>query len=122
MPNKITYDARSGLYKVHVDGMITTDDIIETIRDLESHGVAGSLIHILIDTLRETSEMNIYDVDTIADALPGKKRFRSAILSSSGHININEHYLLEKAAAKKGKTIRVFTDRDKAINWLFSCG
>ena len=118
MPNKITYDKSSGIYKVRVKGIITIDDILETISDLKKKGIADTLIYVLVDTLSQTSELSILDMETLASHHPGRNRIKSAILSSSDHLNFAEHKLLQEKAAERGKSIRVFTDKEKALEWL----
>lgn len=120
MSQEISYDEKSGVYKIHVNGLISAEDILDSIDQLKRRGVAGSLVYILIDTMRETSDLSILDVDKVLEALPGKKRFRSAILTSDNHINLPEQKLLEKTAAVQGKAIRVFTDREEALQWLLN--
>ena len=118
MPNSISYDKSSGIYKVQASGIITIDDILESIADLEKLGVTNKLIYVLIDTLRQTSELSILDVEKVANAMPDKNRIKSAILTTSSHINFSEQTVLEKTANDMNKAIQVFTDRDDAINWL----
>lgn len=118
MPNKIIYDNTTGIHKVRVSGIITIDDILETISELKRQGIADTLIYVLVDTLRETSELSILDVETLASAHPGRNRIKSAILTSSDHINLSGHELLEKKAAEKGKSIRIFTNKELALEWL----
>lgn len=118
MPNTIKYDKSSGIYRIQASGIITLDDILESISELEKMGVAHKLIYVLVDTLRQTSALSILDVKEVARAMPGKNRIKSAILTTKHHINYNEHEILEKSAASSHKAIRIFTDRDQAINWL----
>lgn len=120
MPNKLIFDKRSGLYKVEASGIITLDDILETIYELEKVSSSDKLIYVLIDTLRQTSKLSILDADRVASALSGKNRVRYAILSTDNHLSLNEQEIIEKLASHRGKSIRVFTDRDVAVNWLIS--
>lgn len=120
MPNTITYDESSGIYKVYASDIVSIDDILESIEELKKKGIADTLIYVLIDTLRQTSELSILDVETVARVMPGRKHVRSAILTNHSHINIHEQQLLEETASKQGKAIRIFTDKDKALQWLMA--
>lgn len=118
MPNEIVFNEESGIYRVRSSGLITIEEILESIEELNKKGVADTLIYVLIDTLRQTSELSILDVEKVLKAMPGRKRFRSAILTSSDHINISEQQLLSKTAGCQGKAIRLFTDKEEALEWL----
>lgn len=105
---------------MEASGIITLDDILETIYELEKVSSSDKLIYVLIDTLRQTSKLSILDADRVASALSGKNRVRYAILSTDNHLSLNEQEIIEKLASHRGKSIRVFTDRDVAVNWLIS--
>ena len=118
MPNKLIYDESTGIHKVRASGIITVDDIRETIEQLEQRSQSDKLINVLVDTLCQTSVLSVHDVNKVAKALSGKNKARYAILSSPNHINLIEQEAMEKVGTQIGKSIRVFTDREKAVAWL----
>jgi len=117
MPEKLTYSEKDQLITVLSTGVVTTDEVRHTIRELASISKEKNINKVIVDQLEATSfPINVPNFNLGSDAAYLLKGMKIAIIPSEA-IKYNMEFFEQVAQARGGK-IQVFESKDSAINWL----
>lgn len=103
---------------VEVTGEYSLFGFKELVKRLRVEADEQQLVHLLIDLTKVEGDVEDWEGEHLGEyvALSSKKKLRSAIVVENTEVACR----FEKVVTSKGTDIRVFTDRDKALQWLQS--
>lgn len=103
------------------DGRITKDDIKNCRQKIQTIINSGDPIYVLCDLFKAEFKATIADMYYGPESFTNMKLSKSsriAILLTENHISWREIKFLETVSTNRGWRLQIFTDKEKAIDWL----
>ena len=123
MPHSIRYNQEEHIIEIHIQGLITLNELKAVISDVSQAVLENNCFLILGDYREATlklSTFEIYEVpkifiSTVTPVSISEREVKRALVVTE----ITEDFrFLETVSANRGQPARLFTDVDKAKAWL----
>jgi hypothetical protein len=118
----VEYDSELGIVSGRYVGHVTNDDFREATAKAIALGRANNTNRFLIDDSQYeggATVFGLYELPNLHEELEADRKSRGAlILPSSGSSAEKDARFYETVCQNRGWLIRVFSERQEAINWL----
>ena len=118
MPDKVVYNRELGVIEVDSYGVVTRDDISGSIEKIQQIQREQGVNRLLVDTTRQDQIPNSIDILEIFSNYPDD--IQTVLLVEGEQATEEDVYLVETVAVNRGKNIKIYRDREKALEWLLS--
>jgi len=113
----------SGIVSMVVQGDMTFEDYRQQTMDAANMAAANEANLFLTDNIQQVNRAKISEIlklYLLFDELLGSKTNRLAVLMKSDHKDYEMMKIFEVSCTLRGKSVKVFRERDKAIRWLIA--
>lgn len=121
MPWSVSFDADACVVTTVYAGDLSP----AALRDAVATTLATCLEHACVTLLADCTQLegghsvlDLYDAAVSIGAVPGAARLKEAVLVPSSAAAADTVQFWETAATNRGIHVRLFTNRDDALNWL----
>jgi len=116
MPDKINVNEELGIIEVESFGLVTKDDISESINAARELHDSKDVVKILVDATKQNKMPGTVDIYNLFANLPLK--FKIAILARESGANFNDLKFGVTVAKNRGTLIKLYTEKQEALDWL----
>ena len=118
MENYVKYDADLDFVTITLSGEVSTDDLVACRSEAITLLLANECTRLLVDATTEAPRRDILDdyQFTSEHASQFPRGTRHAVLVQAGERDYME--FVENVARNRGVEMRLFIDRDQALEWL----
>jgi hypothetical protein len=122
MPWKIEYDHDLKNIEIHYEGTLTPDELLAAVHATIALAKERQTRLILTNLTKMEGGLSIVDLYDLADLLVALNlgHFKEAVLYSRLSASRQDVAFWETVCINRGLAVRVFTDRQEALEWL--CG
>jgi hypothetical protein len=116
MPESVTLNEELGIIEVHSFNTISTEDISSSVNLVQHISNETGIKKVLVDTLEQEAMPSITSILNLARAFP--RNVKIAVLCSKEQTTFKDILFTENAALYQGISIRHFTSKTDAFQWL----
>lgn len=113
----------SGIVSMVVQGDMTFEDYKQQTIDAANMAATKEANLFLTDNIQQANRANLSEIlklYSLFDELLGSKTNRLAVLMKRDHKDYEIMKIFEVSCTLRGKAVKVFKERDKAIRWLIA--
>lgn len=122
MPNEITYLDDLGTVVITYVGQAPPAEVHDAIKQAYDMALERKSKRFLVDCTQMEpgggSITDIYELVNLFEQFPNIRQYKDAIILPPIPAGIDDLKFFETAARNRGFSVRVFTDRQAAIDWL----
>jgi len=116
MPNDISVDAILGFIEVRSYGDLSKEDVLDTIARVAQTSAQSGIDKILEDTSGLMNAPGFVDLFDISANFP--RKYKHALLMRRTQPTAERVAFFETVGRNRGHRVRLFTDREAALQWL----
>ena len=116
MPDEVHVDEERGIIKVESYGIVSTEDIENSIGKVREILTERGLNKILVDTTRQETVPGTAALFDLFSTFP--RNLKAALLSRESQITVEDLRFVENVSVNRGIFVRVFHTEDEALGWL----
>ena len=116
MPDKIRVNEDRGIIEVQSYGVVTKEDIAESINKIQQIGKTKGIKKILVDTTKQETMPSTVDVFEIFSNFP--RGFRLATLIQRSQATAEVLRFVETVGVNRAFPVKIFYEKDQALQWL----
>ena len=116
MPDEINVKKDLGIIVIRSFGLVTRDDIDSSVKDIQKIFEETGINKILVDATQQKKMPSIIEIVQLFSEL--SRDLRLALLANLLRATSNELELVRNVAISHGVSVRLFDDRDEALQWL----
>jgi len=118
----IAYSREIDSVVVTYEGEATPEEIQTTIRDALAMAVERQCRRFLVDATelehRGGTLLDTYELPQVFEHFPDIRRYKDAIILPRRQAEAHDLEFFETISRNRGYNVRVFTDRQSAVDWL----
>ena len=116
MPDRVHVNEELGIIEVESYGVVSKDDIAQSIAEARQILEERELRRILVDTTNQQAMLDTTSIFELFSTFPGD--FKIAVLVQPSQITAEDVSFAETVAANRGIHIRIFSKRETSLQWL----
>jgi hypothetical protein len=116
MPDKVHVNREQKLIQVQSYGVVTRDDIAESIASIREIFDSEGINKVLVDTTGQEKMPNTIDTFELFAAFP--RAFRLALLIQQSQVTERDIAFAETVGFNRGVQVKIFHDKEPALRWL----
>lgn len=116
MPDKFEINEKLGLMEIYSYGIVTAEDIDQSIEKAQNALKKYGLNKLLVDSRKQEKMPGAVSIFRIFSNFP--RHISLAILAEKKQVTVNDIIFGENVAVNRGIRMRVFYDREAAVEWL----
>ena len=116
MPDKIQVNETLGIIEVESSGVVSKEDIVDSITKMRQILDEKGLYKTLVDTTLQETMPSITDVYTIFSNFP--REFKIALLVQESQKTQYENSFGETVGKNRGLRVQIFLEKEQAHQWL----
>ena len=116
MPDEINVDEQSGIIHVRSYGILTKNDVLDSIRQMSQINTEMNINKVFIDTREQEKLLNVLDIYEIFTKFP--KHIFVALLAEEDQKTFPNVSFTETFCQNRGLKVKMFFSKDAAMEWL----
>ncbi len=118
MPDRIQVDEDRGIIEVESYGVVSKEDIAESITKVRQLLNEKGINRILVDTTGQETMPDTIGIFDLFSTFP--REFRLALLVQKSQATAEDIRFLETVGVNRGILVQIFHEGEKALQWLNS--
>ena len=120
MPETVTFDQDEGFILVESTGVVSYEELQDSLQQILDIKLNHGLSKVLIDTLKQKNAPSLDQIMDFSEDLPSDMCFAILVDDLSRETKASEikQKFIESVGGTVGKTVHTFVDKKHAVNWL----
>ena len=118
MPETIRVDEERGIIHVQDYDNVSKEDVDKSISEARHILATKGIDKILVDTTKIETMPNTLAIYDVFSTMPGE--FKIAMLVQESQATAREFSFGETVASNRGLRVKIFNEKDRALEWLVS--
>lgn len=116
MPDKFQINEKLGLLEITSTGIVTADDIDDSIEKSKAAFEKLGINKLIVDTTKQEKMPGTVSIHRIFSNFP--RNISLALVAERNQLTENDIIFGENVAVNRGVRMRIFYNREEAIKWL----
>lgn len=117
MPDIVTINEELSLIEVKSFGIVSADDIYDSLKKAKSAMLETGISKLLVDTTEQKQMPGTVNIFQIFSTIP-KEIEKAAIIIKEDQSTADDLKFAENVAVNRGTVLKLFKSRDEALEWL----
>ena len=116
MPDKIRVNEELGIIEVQSYGMVSKEDIAESITQVRHIFDTKGLNKVLVDTTRQETMPSTVGIYDLFSTFP--RKFKLAMLIEESQATKKDISFAETVGSNRAVQVKIFHEKEQALHWL----